>query len=390
MTDERIQNPYVDFDPDLDAGTEAVHRPEGPDGENAPAVTDERRGSTEPARDPRFLRGVERLPAGDEAAADRPAPEAPAPAPAAPPELAHDVLPFRRTAVKPRRKRRNPWLRMLRPLATALLVVGLPAALAGWVLTSPRFALADVRVAGTERVDATWVRGRLAPLHGRNLLELPLAEVEALLAGHPWIEGVAIRKQLPASLAVEVRERRPAVLVPAPASAAEEGAGRLWLADAAGRPIVPAPPGAEDEFVRVVPAPERGESAGPLAESVPGALSVAAELARSRPVWAAALDRLEALGGGEYRVVTKALPFPLLVREGQVEERTGYLAAALPALERAYGDLELADLRFSGRLVLRPNESVSTLRSDSISDATPAAREAGPAPREDETRREVG
>jgi hypothetical protein len=324
-------------------------------------------------------------------------------APAAASGIDGHVLPFRRTAVKPRRRRRRLLPRLVRPLATAVLLVALPVGVGGWVLSSPRFALAELEVRVGPRVDAAWVESRLAPLVGRNLVAMPLPRVEAALAGHPWIEAVSIRKQLPDGLAVEVVERRPAVLVPEPAErpgrrmddrgAEPDGAGtaaprgeRLWLADAAGRPIVPAPPEAAAEYVLVVPAAERGAAVGPLAAAVPGALSVAADLARSRPVWAAGLERIEALGQDEYRLRTAALPFPLLVRAGEVEPRAGRLAAALPALREHMGDIGLADLRFAGRLVVRPAEATAVAAGG----ATTTTATGGVAPSRDDMRRKVG
>lgn len=308
----------------------------------------------------RSHRFAEPLPPADPVAAGALPPDAGGPGG----PLSGTVLPFRRTAVKPRRKRRNPWLRMLRPLATAVLLVALPSAFGVWVLTSPRFALADVEVVGAERVAVGWVERRLAPLAGRNVVRLPLAEVETALAGHPWIEGVAIRKELPNRLAVEVRERRPAALVPGTDT---PGDGGLWLADAAGRPIVAAPPGAEKEYLTVLaPPPEARGGAGPeeaLAEAVRGALAVSAELARSRPVWAAGLRRADALGEGEFRLHTTALPFALLVRGGEVEPRAGYLALVLPRLLDASRGIGEVDLRFAGRIVLTTQHETQTTQS---------------------------
>lgn len=314
-----------------------------------------------------------------------------------PPPLEGAVLPFRRTAVKPRRKRRSLWLRLLRPVATALLLVAMPVAAGYWVLTSSDFALAEVDVRGNARVDDAWVRGRLAPLMGQNLVRIPLAGVEASLQGHPWIASVSIQKRLPDGLTVEVEERRAAVLVPGPEGAA---GFPLWLADAAGRPIAEAPPEAADELVLVVPAAERAAVLGPLADTVPGAVEVARAFSRSQPVWAAGLERIEALGQGEYRLVTAALPFPLLVRAGEVERRVALLQAALPGLRRELGsemdDMAVADLRFDDRLVLRPAAvapagAMAATSSDAFTTyattdtAAPDARRGG-----DDTRKKVG
>jgi len=310
-----------------------------------------------------------------------------------PSPLEGGVLPFRRTAVKPRRKRRSLWLRLLRPVATALLLVAVPLAGGYWVLTASDFDLAEVEVSGNARVEDAWVRQRLAPLMGQNLVRLPLAGVEASLQGHPWIASVSIQKRLPDGLTVEVEERRASVLVPAPGGDVN---APLWLADAAGRPIAEAPPQAAAELVLVVPAAERAGAVGPLADTVPGAVEVARAFSRSQPVWAADLERIEALGQGEYRLVTGALPFVLLVRSGDVERRVDLLEAALPGLRQQFGgemdDVAVADLRFTDRLVLRPaavavSGAVANVISDDFSTyattdtAAPGARRGGNTPR---------
>ena len=54
------------------------------------------------------------------------------------------VLEFRRSAVKPRRRRRSLWAAAARGLLGAILVVGTPVAAAAWAMTSPRFALTEL------------------------------------------------------------------------------------------------------------------------------------------------------------------------------------------------------------------------------------------------------
>jgi len=266
-----------------------------------------------------------------------------------------EVLPFRRRAVRPRRRRRSLWLRLLGPLATAALLVGAPAALAGWVLTTPRFALREIAVAGTERVPQEWVERAVEPFRGEHLLTLRLARVEAAVAGHPWIASVSIAKRLPDGLAVEIAERRAAALVPAP----EGEPGGPWLADAEGRRIVRATAEEAEGLTLVVPSPWDGggrDGAGRVA-AVPAALELAREIARAEPVWAAGLERLESLGDGDFRVWTAALPFPVRVERGRLEPAAERLGDVLPALAARRPELARvaeADLRFPGRLVLRP------------------------------------
>lgn len=260
------------------------------------------------------------------------------------------VLDFRRRSDPPRRKRRNPFLALLRPLATALLVVALPGGVTAWVLTAPQFQLREVVVAGgTERVPADWVLRELAPVEGRNLVRLPLSGIAERLRRNPWVETVELRKELPGVLRVAVTERRPVALL--------ESGGQLFYADTAGRPIVPVAP---EEETRVglleVKFSQRLSHQAPHSAmgGVESALAVAAELGRVRPDWAGALTRIEVLGEEDFRLHTRGLRFPLLVTSGQVGPKIRRLEKLLPELERRYPAIGSVDLRFSRRIVVQP------------------------------------
>lgn len=256
------------------------------------------------------------------------------------------VLDFRRRGAPPRRRRRHPLLLLMRPLATAVLVVLLPLGVAAWVLTSRRFQLRDIVVeGGAERVGPDQVRAALAPYRGRNLVRLSLAEAAALLHENPWIDQVELQKELPGRLRVALRERRPVALL--------QSGGRLVYADNDGRSIV------------AVGSPEEARKAGllevvftrPVAGGVESALDVAGELGRVRPDWASRLTRIEVLGEGDFRLHSEALPFPVLVTEGQVGAKARRLEELLPELARRYPNIESVDLRFSRRIVVQPGAS---------------------------------
>jgi cell division septal protein FtsQ len=256
---------------------------------------------------------------------------------------------FRRVGAPPRRKRRNPVLALVRPLAVSLGLVAVPAGLVTWVVTSPRFDLKHVSVeGGTPRVPATVLREAAAPFQGGNLVLLPLGSVEAAIRRNPWVETVEIEKELPDRLRVEVTERRPVALM-------ERGTGLVY-ADQEGRPIAPVGDGAELEAARraklvVVSFAHRQLSAS---DGVEGALEVAGELGRVQPDWAGALSRIEVLGEQDFRLYTNALKFPLLVTRGQVGPKVERLKKLLPELDRRYPAIQAVDLRFSRRIVVQP------------------------------------
>jgi cell division septal protein FtsQ len=247
------------------------------------------------------------------------------------------VLPFRRGPAA-RRRRRNPWLALLLPLGGALAVVLVPLSLAGWLLTSPRFALRQVVVEGADRVAPSWVERTLQPLVGRHLLQVSLGEARRLLAGHPWLEAVDLRRELPDRLRVRLRERRPAALLRA--------GDLLFYVDAAGRRIALFDPqlGPGDLVLVSI---SGGDDLRP-------ALALAAALAQAAPDWARELSEVEVLGDEGFRLYTAALPFPLLVRAEGLDEQTRNLRALLPEIQRRYPALAAVDLRFPSRIVLQP------------------------------------
>lgn len=259
---------------------------------------------------------------------------------------------FRRAGAPPRRKRRNPLLALLRPLAFSLGLVAVPAAVVTWVATSPRFDLHHVDVdAATARISAGDLQGAVARFEGENLVLLPLRNIERAIRANPWVATVAIEKELPDRVHIEVTERRPVALM--------ERGDRLVYADEDGRPIAPVTP--------VIPEgrPDAARRTGLVvvsfahprlsaSDGVAGALEVAGELGRVQPDWAAALSRIEVLGEQDFRLHTDALRFPLLVTRGQVGPKVEKLKDLLPELDRRYPVIRSVDLRFSRRIVVQP------------------------------------
>lgn len=261
---------------------------------------------------------------------------------------------LRRPGAPPRRRRRNPVLALLRPLAVSLLLVAMPAGLVTWVLASPRFDLRNVEVSGTPRVSVEALRASVAPFEGGNLVLLPLASVEEAVRRNPWVDTVEVAKELPDRLHVEVTERRPVALL-----VRSTGGGGLVYADQKGRPIAPVddPERARKAGLVVVTFAHPQLSVSGGGDGVGGALEVAGELGRVQPSWAGALSKIEVLGEQDFRLHTGSLRFPLLVTRGQVGPKVKRLTELLPQLDRRYPAIQAVDLRFSRRIVVQPEAS---------------------------------
>ena len=244
----------------------------------------------------------------------------------------------RRRFVVPHRRRSRTRM-LLKPFLLAVILVGLPVAAALWVYTSPRFMLREVEIGSTRHISTAEVSAALASLRGRHLLGLSLSEVEGLLATNPWVEMVAVRKELPDRLVVEIEERLPAALL--------RQDERLVYVDSEGFVI--------GEYALDGPVDL------PLLSVVPGvtldvaaALELAGELRRLAPTTMQGLSEIEVLGLGDYRVHTAGLDFPVLVNETELDRQLGKLAALLPEMKQRFDTIEAVDLRFTRQIVIQP------------------------------------
>ncbi|RMH19497.1 MAG: FtsQ-type POTRA domain-containing protein [Acidobacteria bacterium] len=260
------------------------------------------------------------------------------------------VLPFRpRQGQRVPYRRRSPLRRLLVPFAAALATVVLPLAAVQWLLSTPRLALVEIEAVpdaaapGGPRVSREQVLDALAPLVGRNLLRLDLGRVQEELAGHPWVRAVAVRKELPHRLRVEIEERRAAALY--------QAAEGLIYVDGEGRPIAPLAPWDEVDLVVISGG---GTPAAGLRTPLAAALAVAGELAAVKPAWAEGLSEIEVLSPQDFRLVIDRVPFPLLVRAGALERRVRRLETLLPQITTRYAAVKAVDLRFSRRIIIEP------------------------------------
>ncbi|MEM9290869.1 MAG: FtsQ-type POTRA domain-containing protein [Acidobacteriota bacterium] len=247
---------------------------------------------------------------------------------------------FRRRGVISIHRRQRRFLAWAKGLLTALVLVGVPALLALWILSSPRFALAEVTVVASDRVEADWVQGALAPLQGENLPTLSLSRARDLLHGHPWIDRVTLQKRLPRELSVVVSQREPQAVVIGELEAVYID-GRGAIAPVEGEPpqdlpVITGLNGRED--LRVA------------------ALAVVAEARAQDSAALGSLERIEAIASQDLLAVFSALPFPLRVQPGALPQRQPALLRLLPELLLRSEEIRVVDLRFDGRLIVETME----------------------------------
>jgi len=247
--------------------------------------------------------------------------------------------PFRRRQFVVPHRRRSRALLLFKPFLLALVLVGLPVAVALWIYTSPRFLLNEVQIGSTAHVTTAEVASALTPLRGRHLLGLSLEDVEGRLTANPWVKSAAIRKGLPDRLVVQIQERHPVALL--------RRDGELLYVDEDGFVIGTYDPHGPVDLPLLSLAPG-------VALEVAGALAVAASLERWAPEMTRGLSEIEILGLGDYRIHSAGLDFPILLSAGEVQAQIAKLEKLLPEISRRFESVEAVDLRFSRQIVIQP------------------------------------
>ncbi len=254
--------------------------------------------------------------------------------------------PYRRRRQAVPHRRRRLFLDLLRPLLTALAVVGAPAAAGYWAVTTPYLEVAAIEIAGTERVSAAWVREALAGLEGQHLLSTGLDDVRRRLASHEWIREIAVRKELPDTLHVEIEERRPAAVL--------RLRGELWFVERDATVIARYDPRLVSDELLTLDAP-----IGSPYEVAP-ALDLAAEWQRLAPPWSGRITEIEIVSSEDFRVHAEGVDFPILVSPERLESGLDRLSWLLPQLDRRYPAIASVDIRFSRQIVFQPAATPQT------------------------------
>ncbi len=277
-------------------------------------------------------------------------------------DTAEPVTAFRRRSGEVKRRRRSPLKKFLRPFLLAILIVGLPASVISWPMISPRFAFQGLTIETGDRVSEEWIRQTLQPLVGTNLLLLSLPRTERLLRQHPWVEGCALRKDLPSRLVVRIIEKKAVALL-------SHDKGLYYLA-ADGAPIAPFDPLAGKSDLMLISGPKSAvtETPAPLQmasrSSFRSAIQLADEIAELDPPWRVGLSEIVVLGEEDFQIYTTSLPFSLLVRVGTLKNKVRRLEELLPQIVDHYDHAGAIDLRFARRIIVQPSVDTGSITTD--------------------------
>jgi cell division protein FtsQ len=123
---------------------------------------------------------------------------------------------FKRGRVKTPRKTARRWRAVIRPLVkwslVLLLVVYATGRALALVTESPALRIGHVVVHGQRHLKPADVLARVRMLDGTNIVRADLEAARRRLLGSPWIADATLRRQLPATIEIEIEEREPVAL----------------------------------------------------------------------------------------------------------------------------------------------------------------------------------
>jgi cell division septal protein FtsQ len=259
---------------------------------------------------------------------------------------------FRRAHVKPAR-RKGSWRRVVRPIVkyACLTMAAAYALYRGSAVVAHAKALKVDRilVEGNERLSDGEVLAVLTGLRGEHIVWVDLAAWRRRLLSSPWVAEAALRRSLPSTIEVQVRERRP--------SAVGRIKGALYLVDEHGVVIDEYGPKYADLDLPIVdgltPAPgaasmtdePRAELAARLIEAV-----------RPQPAIAKRLSQIDVSDLRNVSVILSGDSSVIYLGDDRFLQRLQSYVDLAEALRARVPQIDYVDLRFDGRIYVRPVE----------------------------------
>lgn len=258
---------------------------------------------------------------------------------------------FRRAQVKPSRQRKVLVERIARIARLVAAVVAVVAGIyygAHAVAQAHTLQVQDIRIRGNQHLAKGEVLAILEGLRGEHILATDLNEWRQRLMGSPWIEYAALRRLLPSTVEIVIRERRPLAL-------ARMG-GTLFLIDDEGLVIDEYGPNYAQLDLPIVDGltsgpPTNGPTIDPARAHLAGRVISAFG---PRPDLLQRVSQVDVTNPHDAVLLLDQDPAFIHVGEDEFLERLQSYLDLSEALRARIPDIEYADLRFADRVYVRP------------------------------------
>jgi cell division protein FtsQ len=258
---------------------------------------------------------------------------------------------FRRAHVKPARKRsvsaRQAWLVLRLLTVLGVTVYG------GWrgtalVLGAPMLRVSRISMDGNERLSNGEVLALLDGLRGRNILTVDLDEWQSRLLASPWVEEAHVRRILPSSIDVDLRERHPIGI--------GRISGALYLVDAAGVVIDEYGPNYADLDLPMIDglAARTADAVGAVDEARARLAAKLLAAIQRRPDIAERVSQIDVTDAHDAVVILENDTAVLRLGEDDFVDRIQQYLDVAPTLRERVEEIDYVDLRFGERVYVRP------------------------------------
>jgi cell division protein FtsQ len=219
--------------------------------------------------------------------------------------------------------------------------------------TSSEFSLERIEVAGARRASVDGIQLALQPYLARNLFEVNLLEVGAVAQRDPWVLGTSVKRVLPGTLRVTLRERTPAALAVI--------GGVVHLVDSTGYVIGPSGPGLTDDMPVLTGLDRYQDEA--LTAALRRGVGLIERMRRSSQLFAEEISELDLARADRVLARTVHHGPALLLDPDRVERNVNPYLRLRPEIERRSGPFEYVDLRWADRISVMPVSESSAERS---------------------------
>lgn len=201
-----------------------------------------------------------------------------------------------------------------------------------------RFAIRHVEIAGAQHSAKADLEALTQRYTGTNLFHLDIARLRREVASLPWVSRIEIEKKLPDTLRILVAERTPVALAETPNGVSyvdDRGAAFAELTPSVGDPDLPLITGASgDDVARCV--------------------TVLRQLRALDPELYARVSEVRPMPPRGFAFFDRQLHTPIYANDSDLPAKWRDFYAIANAEHFAPGEVAYADLRFDGRVVLKP------------------------------------
>jgi len=223
----------------------------------------------------------------------------------------------------------------LRTIAGVGLVAGTSVGFA-WVarrhvMTSARFAIAEIAVSGNGQRPAEFIRAETGLQIGSNVFVADLDAAQARLLADPWIADAVLARRLPGTIVVRVTERRAAAIV---------AMGDTFLTNAEGEPFKKLEVGDPPEQIASLPLvtglrPESmSEDREGTIHTIRRAIDLAAEFERTPLARRAPLEEVHVEADGAFALVVGRNAVELVLGAPPFRRKLDQAARVVAELDR--------------------------------------------------------